>query len=324
MKLGKIHIYMGTLMVLMMGFISSCKKVEHEIDDQIVSINEGTASAIQVGKTLRVGFISNNVRAFDFSIIKDGTILLTEGVSFAENEKIISKEFAIPNDASWVGEALLTVTYDAGGQRMEKTKAIVFQESNPEMFIVGGSIGAGWEPSLSIPMSLYDAESKTKFEIFEYIKASDGGFKFLPTNTGWDDAFGAGTTAGTLLQTGDAGNIEATEDGFYRVRMDAEGLTYELLKLNFGVIGNATPGGWDEDTDMTFDGGKGTYTWKVTMNLVPGELKFRANDDWAINFGGTAASLSQDGPNIVIDAAGTYAIELHLNPAGYSATITKQ
>ena len=106
--------------------------------------------------------------------------------------------------------------------------------------------------------------------------------------------------------------------------MDSEALTYEVEKLSIGIIGDATPTGWDADTDMTFDGGKGTYVWKITINLVPGNIKFRANDDWPINFGGTEAEITPGGADIPIAAAGTYDITLDLNPGGYKATLTKK
>src|SRR5699024_6983466 len=105
---------------------------------------------------------------------------------------------------------------------------------------------------------------------------------------------------GMLTGTDGADNLTVEEDGFYRLRMDREALTYEAIKIDWGIIGEATPGGWDADTDMTFEGGKGSYTWSITTNLKPGEFKFRANDAWEINMGGTEASLSPDGPNLVI------------------------
>lgn len=330
MKIYKIHISLLTLMLLMVGGFTSCKKVEHEIKDAIVSINEGTPSSVQLGQTLRVGFISNHVNAFEFAIVKDGTAVLTEQVTLEGNEKIISREFEIPNEESWMGEASLRVSYDAGGQRIEKTKAITILESNPEMFIVGGATGAGWEPTLATPMFLYDSEnSKDRFESFEYITVDGDGFKFLPTNTGWDNGYGAGASNGVLLQDGDAGNITVDDDAFYRVRMDSEALTYELLKVTWGIIGDATPGSWDNSTDMTFDGGKGTYTWKITTNLSTGEMKFRYNNVWDMdgipaNLGGSPSNLGWDGDNIVIESAGTYDIELNLHPSGYTATIEKQ
>ena len=331
MKIHKIYISLTALVLLIMGGFTACKKVVHEIDEAIVSINEGTPGSVQLGQTLRVGFISNNVNAFEFAIVKDGTAVLTEQVTLEGNEKIVAREFEIPNEESWMGDALLQVSYDAGGQRIEKTKPLTILESNPEMFLVGGSTGAGWEPTLATPMFLYNSEiSKDQFEIFEYITVDGDGFKFLPTNTGWDNAYGMGTTTGTLLQDEEAGNLEVEENAFYRVRMDAEALTYDLLKVTWGIVGDATPGSWENSTDMTFDGGKGTYTWKITANLAQGEMKFRYNNAWDIdgipsNLGGELTDLQWDDPNnIVIESAGTYDIELNLHPSGYTATIEKQ
>lgn len=314
---GIIGVAILSILILFVG----CKKVHHEISEEIVSINESTVGSIQVGKKLKVGFITNNVSSFTFSIVKDGTELLSQEVNLTDGQKIIEEVVDIPLDDSWVGSALLTVKY---GQNVEKTRAIIFEESNPVMYIVGGSVGSGWEPTLATPLSLYDEESKSKFETFEYISATGGGFKFIPTNIDWTNAYGLGLAPFTLEQEENAANLNISEDAFYRVRMDAEGLTYEVLELSMGVIGSATSGGWDTDTDMIFPGGKGTYIWKTTINLVPGLLKFRANSDWAINFGGTPDNITMDGPDIVIETAGVYTIELNLSPGAYKAVIQKQ
>lgn len=308
--------------LLFLGF-HACKKVEHSIDDQIVSINENTTSTLQIGKKLKVGFITNNVQSFDVSIEKDGVTLLSENVTLEANQKITEREFDIPLDESYIGEANIKVTYQSGGQTISKQHPITFLESNPAMYIVGGSTGAGWEPTNATLMSLYDEESKTKFEIYEYLTA-DGGFKFLPTNIDWTGGYGKGATEGTLDVDEEAGNLMVEEDGFYRIRMDSEALTYQVDKISMGLIGDATPTGWDADTDMTFVGGKGSYVWKITINLVPGNIKFRANDDWAINFGGSASEITAGGADISITAAGTYDITLDLSPGGYTAIIEKK
>lgn len=315
-------IAIGLCCLLFLG-MNACKKVEHNIDDQIVSINESTVSTIQIGKKLKVGFIALNVNTFEFSIEKDGSALITEQIMVEPNQNITEKEFAIPLDESYIGEANLKITYQSGGQTVTKTHPITFEESNPQMFIVGGSTGAGWEPTNALTMTLYGEGSKTTFETFEYLTA-EGGFKFLPANVDWEGAYGLGTAAGVLLQDEDADNLLVLADGFYRVQMDSEALTYSVLKINMGVIGDATPGGWDNDTDMTFAGGKGTYIWKITINLVPGKIKFRANDGWDINFGGTASEITQGGADIDIAAAGTYDLTLDLTPGAYTAKIEKK
>ena len=50
------------------------------------------------------------------------------------------------------------------------------------------------------------------------------------------------------------------------------------------VIGDATPGGWFEDTDMTYDSLSKLFS--VTLHLNPGVYKFRQNHNWGVTFGG--------------------------------------
>jgi len=321
MKFLKINRLVLLILPLLVGLSYACKDVVHEIDTPIVSINENAPSSAQVGTTIRVGFIANRVSQFEFSIVAGGSTVVSETIQIESGGFVANREFEIPNDEGLIGEGQLKVSYQAGGQTVEKTHAITFTESNPAFYLVGGSTGAGWEPNLAIPMRLYDEESKYRFESFEYITVDGDGFKFLPTQDGWDGDLGMGDTEGSLAPGG--GNVEVESDGFYRVRIDTEALTYEVLETAWGVIGDATPGGWDEDTDMTFEGGKGTYTWTITLALQPGELKFRANDDWGINLGGDQSNLTYDGDNIAISDAGTYQIELHLSPTGFTTTITR-
>ncbi|HLF64940.1 MAG TPA: SusF/SusE family outer membrane protein [Saprospiraceae bacterium] len=97
-----------------------------------------------------------------------------------------------------------------------------------------------------------------------------------------------------------------------------------LVSLNaqietVGLIGTATPGGWDVDTNMVQDPDS-AHLWTMTINLVAGEAKFRANDDWAINWGDSAFPLgvgTQDGPNIPVANAGLYDITFNSNTGEY-------
>ena len=60
----------------------------------------------------------------------------------------------------------------------------------------------------------------------------------------------------------------------------------------------------------------------ATIDLTAGEIKFRANDDWGYNFGGSLTDLSSDNaPNIPIAEAGNYKITL--DPWARVATVTK-
>jgi hypothetical protein len=61
----------------------------------------------------------------------------------------------------------------------------------------------------------------------------------------------------------------------------------------------------------------------ITANLVAGEVKFRANDDWGLNYGddGANAILEANGANIAIPADGEYRIKLFLDKPDYTYSI---
>ena len=88
-----------------------------------------------------------------------------------------------------------------------------------------------------------------------------------------------------------------------------------------GLLWAGTPGGWDKDTDMTYNNGK--REWSVIINLIGGkELKFRLNDDWGTNYGdkGADGTLDNGGDNIKVASSGTYKIVFSLVSNIYSLT----
>ena len=86
-------------------------------------------------------------------------------------------------------------------------------------------------------------------------------------------------------------------------------MTWKATPTAWGIIGDATPNGWDADQDMTWNEEK--HCWSATVTLTDGTFKFRANDGWDINFGGNPDNLSAGGGNIPV-TAGTYDIDLYL------------
>ena len=140
-----------------------------------------------------------------------------------------------------------------------------------------------------------------------YMYLNQNGFKFS-TQPNWD-----GTNYGADFDTApDAGNIVITEEaGFYQVDVDLSKKTYTLTPFTIGIIGNATPKGWDGDTNMTYNPEERCWELK-NVELTDGEMKFRHTNDWNLNWGGPLDALVHDGDNIAV-AAGTYDIKLKVN-----------
>jgi hypothetical protein len=150
-----------------------------------------------------------------------------------------------------------------------------------------------------------------------HLKAASMKFR---ANHDWGLNYGSDKADGNLRA--DGANIPVTEEADYDITLDLSHPNLYTYAMNrWGVIGDATPGGWGTDTNMTWDAT--AKVLKVTMNLTVGSFKFRANDDWAINMGGELGALSQGGANIPIAAAGNYTITLDVSKAVYTSTVTK-
>ena len=123
--------------------------------------------------------------------------------------------------------------------------------------------------------------------------------------------------------------LVAGVSGWHRLTVDTKALTYEIKEYRIGLVGSATPNGWDApDQKMEYD--HATGTWNITIDLVSGDIKFRVNDDWGWNLGGPLDGLTVDGSNISV-TAGKYTITLTITKpnsvkgeVGGKCTITKK
>lgn len=87
-----------------------------------------------------------------------------------------------------------------------------------------------------------------------------------------------------------------------------------------GMIGAATPNGWNAELPMEYDATANTYS-VVTTLTQDGEYKFRANDNWgfAIDKNG---DFRDGGDNMVFEKeTGEYKVVLDVNSHPYTAKI---
>ncbi|WP_294856375.1 Outer membrane protein SusF domain-containing protein [Segatella copri] len=202
----------------------------------------------------------------------------------------------IPGAGTWI------VTLDMNN--------LTYTVGKPVLYMAGDANGWATNDYLA-------GEDGVHFTGFMYL--NQNGFKFC-TQPEWK-----GTNYGANFDTAkDAANITMTEEAsYYKVDVDLESKSYVLTPITtIGIIGSASPNGWDSDVDMTYvpynAETKELGYWEAkNITLASGEIKFRANDDWAINWGGDVNALIQGGDNISVDA-GTYDIKLYAWANGYA------
>ena len=201
------------------------------------------------------------------------------GDSWGEPQTIV-----IPGAGTWI------VTLDMNN--------LTYTVGKPILYMAGDA--NGWKQ-----IDVLNSDDGAHFTGYMYL--NQNGFKFS-TQPNWD-----GTNYGADFDTApDAGNIVITEEaGFYQVDVDLSAKTYTLTPFTIGIIGSATPKGWDGDTDMTYNPEERCWELK-NVKLIDGEMKFRHTNDWNLNWGGPLDALVHDGDNIAV-AAGTYDIKLEVN-----------
>lgn len=219
-------------------------------------------------------------------------------------------------DGGWGGmrvtSALVNKFPSVGGGAV--VNAAVFPNNTYELLNVPGGY-QGWNETDDATALAKKGDANVYEGFLYFAEATE--FKFALGD--WANSYGAGGTPGTLDPAG--GNIMAPNPGFYRITANLDALTYTIELVQFGLIGSSTPGGWDNDTDMTYDVESGA--WTLSVSLTAGEIKFRANDDWALNYGDDGADglLEANGGNIAVARDGTYEIKLYLNQPDYTFSV---
>ncbi len=191
----------------------------------------------------------------------------------------------------------------------------------PSLYFVGDATPDGWNNNGNNTPLFRDPNDPSIFHYTGYFNA--GNFKMLEVLGQWQPQWGSNDGGVTLAVNDGTGSdpdvISVPTAGYYSYTFDLAGNTGTITVNSYdasgastygtiGLIGSATPDGWNSDQDLTqssFD----PHLWYINgITLVDGEAKFRAEDDWGVNWGsdtplfGTAVG---NGPNIPV-TAGTY------------------
>ena len=169
-----------------------------------------------------------------------------------------------------------------------------------------------WDPETAA--ALRSPDSDGVYSGYVYL---DGEFKFTKHRNWKDGEYNAktfsdwatGIAPADPTFSSDNTNIKAETAGLYKVTVDVANGIFEATLTTWGIVGPAQDGGWDADTDMTWDATENAYVY--TGALKAGEFKFRANDGWDINLGGTNDDLVAGGANLTIATDGNYVVKLY-------------
>lgn len=276
--------------------------------------------------TVQIDFAGKNfATATDLATTTNLSSSITVG---ALNQKLLAKgaKTNVPTDfevrvVAKVSDYAQILPSNAPVMKILPYKVVIIYPSMylPGSYQAGSGYTADWSPKDA--QQIYSVKSNNKYEGYVNMEGTGIKFKFTPAPN-WDSDYGDdGSISGKLKVKGT--DIAIPSAGYYRMKADVTALTYSVLKTDWGLIGDATPGGWDSDTNMTYD--KASKTWKVTLALKVGKVKFRANDAWDLNYGDTDfdGSLEEGGKDIPIDVAGNYTVTLNLEVAGYAYELKK-
>lgn len=185
--------------------------------------------------------------------------------------------------------------------------------SNAASLTTWGVVGSGynnWGAFDDAPFYTTDQPNV----IVAYVTLVDGEIKFRENND-WGNNFGDTGADGTLDAGGD--NIAVTA-GTYKITIDFNDDTYTMEEYSWGIVGSGY-NNWGATPDGKFTYDYVTNTFKAGVKLLDGEIKFRLNEDWGLNYGDSGADgfLDQDGANIVV-SAGFYEVTLDLVNGTYS------
>ena len=243
---------------------------------------------------------------------------------------LLDGEWKIRKDSSWdvnYGDDGLDGNLNEGGANIPATAGtykIVFDEAaltyTVEAYtwgLVGDATTNSWDGP-DMPLT-YDPFTDTWRA---QVKLNDGEFK-VRLNNDWGTNYGDDGLDGTLDPSGT--NIPVTF-GYYEIIVNLNDLTYTLEKTDiWGVVGSGY-NDWGATPDFQFIpdyGVEGVYHAN-NITLLDGEIKFRTNSDWGLNYGDTGLDgILEEGGDNIPSTAGTYDITLDFsNPSVPTYTIT--
>lgn len=271
----------------------------------------------------------------DMSDAKEGDAVFESNVisvsrdKFYETYKQVFGSGSEKNTVYWGVQAFYTydgATYNVSGDdNCIKQGSVEVTPLAVPLHLGTPNTSQDWKPETS--QWLVKVGTTDVYRGFSYFGGQYGG-KFTDDFTGSTVWYGLdgdvvidenGVVTGKISSSSGNNILEGSSPALYWMEVDMEALTFKMTPIeSFGLIGSATPGGWDAETKL--EASADMLTWTATVGLKDGELKFRANNAWAISLGSSASDLQFDGGNLPSPGEGNYVVTLSLGKIPYTAT----
>ncbi len=191
----------------------------------------------------------------------------------------------------------------------------------PSLYIAGDY--QGW--NIGAPSKISSVNDDDIYEGYIYIPAGGTNEFKLYTQPDWASTSYGYDSEGKIKVANFAGaNFVAPSDGYYLFMVNLNDMTYQLIKTTWGMIGAATPNGWDGDTPLAYD--VATQTWSVTAAMkADGNIQVQSQRCMGPDFGNAGGKLGYanhpwkpyvEQPHFTVPSDGNHTITLDLHIPG--------
>lgn len=312
------------------AFFTACEDVDmvqiNPAANTVVSLSTNSVVLVEDNATENAVTVSWTLPDFNFDAAPSYTIMIDIGGGDFSAAQLISvgSDYSYDFTVSELNNKLLSLGLSPNEEAVVDFKVKTTLSSYQEMLsesvsltvtpyssildlstnigVVGSATPGGWGNPDIPDLPFYTTATADVY--VAYVMLGNGEIKFRKDNL-WTENYGDTGADGTLEANGD--NIPVSA-GSYMITLNMSNLTYTIEPFTWGLVGSATANGWD-GPDMMLNYNSFGDDWRTVVSLNDGEVKFRFNNDWGLNYGDSGAdgSLENGGDNIAI-SAGNYLV----------------
>ena len=312
------------------AFFTACEDVDmvqiNPAANTVVSLSTNSVVLVEDNATENAVTVSWTLPDFNFDAAPSYTIMIDIGGGDFSAAQLISvgSDYSYDFTVSELNNKLLSLGLSPNEEAVVDFKVKTTLSSYQEMLsesvsltvtpyssildlstnigVVGSATPGGWGNPDIPDLPFYTTATADVY--VAYVTLGNGEIKFRKDNL-WTENYGDTGADGTLEANGD--NIPVSA-GSYMITLNMSNLTYTIEPFTWGLVGSATTNGWD-GPDMMLNYNSFGDDWRTVVSLNDGEVKFRFNNDWGLNYGDSGAdgSLENGGDNIAI-SAGNYLV----------------